>query len=212
MEPTVMQKKKHLLLLNRVIRAETKKDIIPTPSKLSEDDINKYFKQLFISKDGYYVPVKNKLEINIDETLFKDIIKKPKMKEPKVKPSTEDKMKEKEMMKEKQKEEEIKMVNMAVNSIYNKMIIPYLKKKKANEDVKVEEAELLKKFFQVSNNVRNKIKEKSPKLYETLLKPKYDEYIMRKEKLSMEAKQQMKDIKKEAQEEKRKLKQSKMEE
>lgn len=76
----MMQKKKHLLLLNRIIRAETKKDIIPTPSKLTEDDVNKYFKMLFIKKDGYYTPIKNKLELKIDEELFKGLIKKPKMK------------------------------------------------------------------------------------------------------------------------------------
>jgi hypothetical protein len=78
MEVNLIQKKKHLLLLNRIMRAELKKDIIPTPSKLPEDEVNKYFKMLFIQKDGYYVPIKNKVSLEINEELFKDLIKKPK--------------------------------------------------------------------------------------------------------------------------------------
>ena len=46
MDITMMQKKKHLLLLNRIIRAETKKDIIPTPSKLSEEEVDSFFSKL----------------------------------------------------------------------------------------------------------------------------------------------------------------------
>ena len=205
----MMQKKKHLLLLNRIIRAETKKDIIPTPSKLTEDDINKYFKMLFIEKDGYFAPIKNKVELNIDEELFKGLIKQPKMKEPKVKEpkepkKTEDKEAMKEMKKQKDKEDQEALLNRITNKIYKDLINPYIAKKKAGDKSDAEESALLKKFFQVSNDVRNKIKAISPKLYENLLKPKFDEYMMRKDKLLMESKQEMKDIRKSAQEEKRK--------
>jgi hypothetical protein len=209
MDPTMMQKKKHLLLLNRIIRAETKKDIIQTPSKLTEEDVNKYFKMLFIEKDGYFAPIKNKLELKVDEELFKGLIKQPKMKvmkpmkDPKI---MEDKEAMKEMKKQKEKEDELRIVNLTVNKIYKDLINPYVAKKKAGDKAEAEESALLKKFFQVSNNVRNEIKKISPKLYDNFLKPKYDEYMMRKDKLLMESKQQMKDIRKSAQEEKRMLK------
>jgi hypothetical protein len=206
MEINMIQKRKHLLMLNRIIRAETKADIIPTPSKLSEEDVNKYFKMLFIEKDGYYVPIKNKVSLNIDEELFKGLIKQPKMKQPKVKPTAEEKASEKEMMKEKEKEAQIRVVEGLVNKIYKDLINPYIAKKKAGEKAEAEESALLKKFFQVSDNVRNEIKKISPKLYDNFLKPKYDEYVMRKDKLLMESKQEMKDIRKSAQEEKRMLK------
>jgi hypothetical protein len=216
MDPTMMQKKKHLLLLNRIIRAETKKDIIPTPSKLTEEDVNKYFKMLFIEKDGYFAPIKNKLELKVDEELFKGLIKQPKMKamkvvkvkEPKI---MEDKEAMKEAKKQKDKEETEALLNRITNKIYKDVINPYIAKKKAGDMAKTEEASLLKKFFQVSNDVRNKIKDQSPKLYENLLKPKFDEYMMRKEKLLMDSKQEMKDIRKSAQEEKRLLKKTKIE-
>ena len=204
----MIQKRKHLLLLNRIIRAETKKDIIQTPSKLTEEDVNKYFKMLFIEKDGYYAPIKNKLELKVDEELFKGLIKQPKMKamkpmkEPKI---MEDKEAMKEMKKQKEKEDESRIVNLTVNKIYKDLINPYVAKKKAGDKAEAEESALLKKFFQVSNNVRNEIKKISPKLYDNFLKPKYDEYMMRKDKLLMESKQQMKDIRKSAQEEKRML-------
>lgn len=216
MDPSVQVKKKHLLLLNRLMRAELKKDIIPTPSKLTEDDINKYFKMLFkpLEEEGttYYMPIKNKVSLNIDESLFKSLIKKPKMKavkEPKMK---EDKMVEAEKKMEEEKKMTERMINISVDKIYKDLINPYIAKKKAGEKAEEEESMLLKKFFQVSDAIRKKIKEASPKLYENLLKPKYDEYIARKEKLSMEAKQQMKEIKEDAKEAKRKLKQSSMQE
>jgi hypothetical protein len=83
MDLTMMQKKKHLLLLNRIMRTELKKDIIPAPSKLTEEEINQYFNKLFVKKDNYYVPIKTKTEIMIDEEQFKDLIKRKKTKEEK---------------------------------------------------------------------------------------------------------------------------------
>jgi exonuclease III len=129
-----------------------------------------------------------------------------------MKATPEEKASEKEMKKQKEKEDESRIVNLTVNKIYKDLIDPYVAKKKAGDKAEAEESALLKKFFQVSNNVRNEIKKISPKLYDNFLKPKYDEYMMRKDKLSMESKQEMKDIRKSAQEEKRMLKKTKVEE
>lgn len=215
MEISILNMRKHLLLLNRLMRSELKKDIIPTPSKLTEDDVNKYFKMLFkpLEEEGitYYMPIKNKVSLNIDESLFKELIKKPKVKAVKAVKTEEEKKNEKEMMKEKEKASEMRYITLSVDKIYKDLINPYIAKKKAGEKAEAEEDALLKKFFQVSDAVRNEIKKASPKLYDNLLKPKYDEYRARKENLSIEAKQQMKDIRKSAQEEKRKLKQQKIE-
>lgn len=103
MEVNITQKKKHLLLLNRIMRTELKKDIIPTPSKLPEEEVNKYFERLFVKKDDYYIPVKSKVNIKIDEELFKGLIKKPKIKEVKKAEKPVEKpveKKEKELIKE----------------------------------------------------------------------------------------------------------------
>jgi hypothetical protein len=90
MDLSVMMKKKHLLLLNRIMRTELKKDLIMTPSKLTEGEVNDLFKKLFVKKDDYYVPIKAKVELNIDEELFKQLNK------PKVIKTKEDKTKMKE--------------------------------------------------------------------------------------------------------------------
>ena len=116
MEITLIQKKKHLLLLNRIMRAELKKDIIPTPSKLPEADVNSFFSKLFVKKDDYYIPLKNKMEIKIDEELFKGLIKKPKMK-------TEKPVQKKEI----EKPKEVKKVNKS-NLPIPKIISDYAKK------------------------------------------------------------------------------------
>jgi hypothetical protein len=109
MEITLIQKKKHLLLLNRIMRAELKKDIIPTPSKLPEADVNSFFSKLFVKKDDYYIPLKNKMEIKIDEELFKGLIKKPKMK-------TEKPVEKKEVEKPKEVE---RTKEESINEFYN---------------------------------------------------------------------------------------------
>lgn len=78
MELTIPMKKKHLLLLNRLMREQLKKEIIPVPSKLSEDDVNAYFNRLFVKKDEHYVPIKSKIQLKIDESLFMDLLKSKK--------------------------------------------------------------------------------------------------------------------------------------
>jgi hypothetical protein len=104
MEINMIQKRKHLLLLNRIMRTELKKDIIKTPSKLTEEEVDKYFNRLFIKKDEYYIPIKSKIEIKIDEQLFKNLIKKPKKKEVKEVEKPKEEVKEVEKPKEEVKE------------------------------------------------------------------------------------------------------------
>jgi len=120
MEINMIQKRKHLLLLNRIMRNELKKDIIKTPSKITDEEVDKYFTRLFVKKDDYYIPIKSKIEINIDEELFKNLIKKPKKKEVKEveKPKEKEVKKVKEVKEvEKPKEEEVKKTNEKYLSI-----------------------------------------------------------------------------------------------
>ena len=98
----MMQKKKHLLLLNRLMRTELKKDIIPVPSKLNEEEVNKYFERLFIKKEDYYVPIKSKVELKIDEELFKSLL----VKKVATKKTKKEAMKEEKPMKEEKDEDE----------------------------------------------------------------------------------------------------------
>jgi hypothetical protein len=205
MSLTMMQKKKHLLLLNRLMRTELKKDIIPVPSKLTEEEVNNFFERLFVKKtdgeDEYYVPIKSKVELKIDEELFKGLIKKPKVIKTK---EDKTKMKEESMMK---KEEMQKSVSV---SVYNKFLKDFIKpmqdKRKAGEDVKKDEMEVVKKYIKLSQEIKNMIKKNLPNLFERLLDPADKERKMRKEKLTEENKQLMKDIKTQAKEEKRMMK------
>jgi hypothetical protein len=72
------QKKRYILLFNRVIRRELKKVLIQTPSKLTDDEINNIFDKLFDKKEWYYIPKKNIINIKLDEEEFKTLYKKPK--------------------------------------------------------------------------------------------------------------------------------------
>jgi hypothetical protein len=86
MDLTVQQKKKHLLLLNKLYRAVVKEELIPAPSKLSEDKINELFEKLFVKKDNFFIPKVKNQYFFIDENEFKKLIPKPKQpKKPKAK-------------------------------------------------------------------------------------------------------------------------------
>lgn len=191
MDLTLMQKKKHLLLLNRIMRAELKKDIIPTPSKLNEAEVNEYFGKLFVKKeDYYYIPIKNKLEIPIDEELFKDVIKKPKTKE--------EKMTEKEVQKEKEKEMKTNLVNMFYKKFENEFVRPYVEKKRAKEDFKKEEQLLIKKYIKLGSDVKKMVEKILPNIWKGLLNPAYMNEMKRKEGLVEEEMKLNDIIKKEA--------------
>jgi len=194
MDLTMMQKKKHLLLLNRIMRAELKKDIIPVPSKLTEEEVNQYFNKLFVKKtegsDNYYIPIKNKLEIPIDEELFKEVIKKPKTKE--------EKQQEKAIEKDKNKEIEGHIINSLYNKFANDFVKPYVTKKRAGEDFKEEEKKLIERYIKIGSNVKQFIKMQLPKMWEGLLNPAFLEREKRKEVLKEEDKKLMKSIRKES--------------
>lgn len=198
MDLTMMQKKKHLLLLNRIMRAELKKDIIPVPSKLTEEEVNKYFERLFVKitkgSDDYYIPVKSKVELKIDEELFKGLIKKKKT----LAQRTEEKKDEKAMMKEKEKEMTKTMALSAYKKFEKEFVEPYVNKKRANEDFKKEEEMMIKKYIKLGVPVKQIIKKELPKTWERLLNPAYEQEIKRKEGL-IEEEMKLKDmIKKEA--------------
>ena len=190
MDLTLMQKKKHLLLLNRIMRAELKKDIIPVPSKLTEEEVNQYFNKLFIKKDDYYVPVKNKVSLSIDEELFKDLIKRKKTKE--------DKIKEKDMKKEEEKEMS-KNITLSVYKKFEKEFVePYVTKKRAGGEFKEDEKMMIDKYIKLGSNVKKLVSEKLPKMWASILNSAYLERLNRKDGLK-EEEMKLKDmIKKEA--------------
>jgi hypothetical protein len=198
MELTLPQKKKHLLLLNRIMRAELKREIIPTPSKLTEEEINDYFNKLFVKKtegsDDYYIPVNNKVSLSIDEELFKGLIKRKKT----LTERAEEKMTEKEQQKMKEKEMNANLINMFYKKFENEFVKPYVEKKRAKEDFKKEEQLLIQKYVKLSEAVKKKVKETLPKMWEGLLNPAFLERGKRKEGLKEEEMKLKDTIKKEA--------------
>ena len=188
MDLTMMQKKKHLLLLNRIMRAELKKDIIPTPSKLTEEEVNQYFNKLFVKKDDYYVPIKTKAELKIDEEQFKELIKKPRT----LAQRTEEKKKEKEVQSEKDKEMAISITFSVYKKFEKDFVEPYVKKKRANEDFKKEEEMMIKKYIKLGAPVKELISKKLPKMWEALLNPSYLKRVDGKEGLVEKDKKLMK--------------------
>lgn len=175
MELTLPQKKKHLLLLNRIMRAELKREIIPTPSKLTEAEINEYFSKLFVKKEDYYIPVNNKVSLSIDEELFKGLIKRKKTKE--------DKMTEKEQQKMKEKEMKTNLINVFYKKFENEFVVPYVEKKRAKEDFKKEEQLLIKKYIKLGSDVKKMVEKTLPNIWKGLLNPAYMNEMKRKEAL-----------------------------
>ena len=193
MELSIPQKKKHLLLLNRIMRTELKKDIIPTPSKLTESDVNNYFGKLFVKKDDYYVPIKNKMEIKVDEELFKGLIKKPKEAKPMM--TKEQKVEEKKMKEE-------SMTKKAADFFISKFINPYLKKEKAGEDSTNEKKMMTDRFVKMSKPVKKNVEKRWAKLYASILGPADEGRMKRKENLKEEDMKLKDNIKKMARENK----------
>lgn len=191
---TVSQMKKHLLLLNRLMRTELKKDIIPVPSKLSEEEVNKYFERLFVKKtegeEEYYVPIKSKVELKIDEELFKSLLVKKK--KTKVELTSEEKVKMEE-------DRIVKVADVFIKSLIN----PYLRALKAGKDGMQEKKAMVDKYVKLKFNVKQNIKKRWAKLYESVLNPADVERTARKERLKEEDKKMMKEIRMKAKEEKK---------
>ena len=194
MDITMMQKKKHLLLLNRIIRKEAKADIIPTPSKLSEAEVDSFFSKLFVKKDDYYVPIKNKMEIKIDEELFKGLIKKPKM------PKEAKPMMTKEQKAEEKKQKEESLTKKAADFFISKFINPYLRKIKAGEDASKELKMMTDRFVKMSKPTKKNVEKRWSKLYASILGPADEGRMMRKENLKEEDMKLKDEIKKMAKE------------
>jgi hypothetical protein len=89
------QKKRYVLLFNRIIRREIKKVLIKTPSKLSDQDINEIFDKIFEKKEHYYIPKKNLINIKFNEEEFKTLYKQKKPKVEKEKKLTDKELIEK---------------------------------------------------------------------------------------------------------------------
>jgi hypothetical protein len=191
---TVPQMKKHLLLLNRLMRTELKKDIIPVPSKLSEEEINKYFERLFIKKtegeEEYYVPIKSKVELKIDEELFKSLLVKKKQTKVELTPEEKVKMEQDRI---------VKVADVFIKSLIN----PYLRALKAGKDGIQEKKAMVDKYVKLKFNVKQNIKKRWAKLYESVLNPADVERTTRKERLKEEDKKMMKEIRMKAKEEKK---------
>jgi hypothetical protein len=128
MDLTITQKKKHILLFNRLYRQALKEELIPTPSKLSDDKIEKLFDKLFMKKDHYYVPkMKNQLLV-IDEDEFKKLIPKTKQPKEEVKKPMEEPKKEEPKKEEPKKEEpkdvegfkDVSLLKQAIEEYYPK--------------------------------------------------------------------------------------------
>jgi hypothetical protein len=201
MEPTIAQKKKHLLLLNRIIRKEAKADIIPTPSKLSEAEVDSFFNKLFVKKDDYYVPIKNKMEIKIDEELFKGLIKKPKMAKEAKPMMIEDKpMMTKEQKAEEKKQKEESLTKKAADFFISKFINPYLRKIEAGKDASKELKMMTDKFVKMSKPTKKNVEKRWSKLYASILGPADEGRMMRKENLKEEDMKLNDEIKKMAKE------------
>lgn len=191
---TVSQMKKHLLLLNRLMRTELKKDIIPVPSKLSEEEVNKYFERLFVKKtegeEEYYVPIKSKVELKIDEELFKSLLVKKKKTKVELTPEEKVKMEEDRI---------VKVADVFIKSLIN----PYLRALKAGKDGMQEKKAMVDKYVKLKFNVKQNIKKRWAKLYESVLNPADVERTARKERLKEEDKKMMKEIRMKAKEEKK---------
>jgi hypothetical protein len=79
MLPSVPVQRKYLLLFNRQSRTMLKSELVPTPSKLSEEDVMMYFKKHMMAKGDYYVP-KAAVVLKADEEKYMMLAA---MKEPK---------------------------------------------------------------------------------------------------------------------------------
>ena len=147
--------KKHLLLLNRLHKQQLKNELIPTPTKLSKEEITKYFNSYFTQKDNYYIP-KLTTQLKLNEEDFKAIAPKKYEKKPVEKKPVE--MKKAEATKEdlpQQKEMKAKKIKL-----------PKLEKVKA-EKITLERPEM-KKAEMMIMKVKKSKKEKKEKMKNNL--------------------------------------------
>lgn len=75
MLPSIPVQRKYLLLFNRQSRNMLKSELVPTPSKLSEEDVMIYFIKHLMQKGSYYVP-KATMVLKSDEEAFRMLSEK----------------------------------------------------------------------------------------------------------------------------------------
>lgn len=159
MSITIAQQKKHLLLLNRLHRNALKTELIPAPSKLLDDKVEKLFNEFFKKKDNYYVPKITSTILKIDEEEFKKLYKEPK--QPKQKAMKKEEPKEEENKEEIDREKIKEFKNLLSKTKINSegVLIPYEaleSYKKLNES---EEKVVLIQFPSIKDKGIKKLKE-----------------------------------------------------
>lgn len=120
--------KKHLLLLNRLVREQFKKHIIKTPSKLSFEETKILFDGLFKKNDKHYEPV-NEIKVIINTEPFK-LIKNPAHSAKEIKEAKKDK-----------KLEDMKRFLKGYKPM-NRAYLRQMEEKKAKEEAKKAKAEI----------------------------------------------------------------------
>ena len=220
LEPRTM--KSHLLLLNKLHRAEFKKELVPTPSRLTDDEITQYFTRLFIKRDNYYVP-KSQVSLKIDEEPFKkiklkfiytraEIAENARVKAIADKAKREEKAKvRKEQAMMKKSEEQVKMETMQ-KELSNRLIKDKIEKlKKLITVYELDKTNMKNKQKMVDEFLKYATKSKSfldevkkSKRYELYFREPYEAYLKRKEKLRTEEEALKTQIKQEARASKKK--------
>ena len=196
-EIPINKKKRYLLLFNRVLRRELKLVLIKTPSKLQEDDINKFFNAMFIKKTDengdYYVPRETTVDLKIDEEEFKNLYKRKPLKKPEPKPEPAPKKPEpkpepkKETLKDTTNQELIRIIDLHYNcrSFYaNPNALSYNIKQKKEEAKELNQLQLRFNFTdikEVKKEIESRFKPDDKinnwVIYEDGFLNDYDEYF-----------------------------------
>jgi len=188
MSLTIAQQKKHLLLLNKLHRNALKAELIPTPSKLSDDKVEKLFNEFFKKKENYYIPKVSSTILKIDEEEFKKLYKEPKQKkEVKSMKKEEEKMKQEEE-KMKQEEEKKKQEESNQEEIFKNY---GLKVKKINEDIKKNTDKYSPLIFKRMDEIIDERQKKGEKMNQgkvnrirdNIIKKEFTEYTNIRDKL-----------------------------
>jgi len=166
--------KKHLLLLNRLIRASIKDYLIKTPSKLSSEDTITLFNKLFVKKDNHFVPIDMPVNINHDE--FKKIKSPNAPNAPKVSKKTKKPTEPTEQELRMAKKEAIKAEKEVRRIRREKRSTKQEEKLKAEEEkLKILEEEKLK----AEEEAKEKLKVKKPTKEEQKLLDKENENLLK---------------------------------
>jgi hypothetical protein len=185
------RKKKHLLLLNRLLRQELKLVLIKTPSKLDDNKVNELFDKIFVKKDDYYVPKTNNEKLLLQEDQFKNLYKKkvkksePKKPEPKVEPKKpEPKVEPKKLtLKDASNKDLVEIIDLHYNcgSFFSSLQTSYNIKRVKQQEEALKKLKLKYNFVingndikQVKNEIESRFKEDDD--INNWLNSDYDDY------------------------------------